>query len=59
MSVGPLTEFYCAWKRAIKIGNDANVTAAITCITIAPKFRSQKLQSEILLSLRTYGKTQG
>lgn len=59
ISVGPLTEFYWAWKRVVKIGDEANVTAGITCITISPELRSQKLQSEILLSLKAYGKNQG
>lgn len=59
ISVGPLPEYYWTWKRVVKTGEEANLVAGITCITISPELRSQKLQSEILLSLREYGKSLG
>lgn len=59
ISVGPITEYYWTWKRVAKVGEEANQIAGITCITISPELRSQKLQSEILVSLKAYGKNQG
>ncbi|MGK5089095.1 GNAT family N-acetyltransferase [Bdellovibrionota bacterium FG-2] len=43
ISVGPLTDFYWTWKRAIAVGEASKNTAGITCITLAPKFRNQGL----------------
>lgn len=59
VSVGPLPETYWTWKQVAKTGTDSNLVAGITCITIAPQFRSQKLQSEILISLKEYGRSLG
>ncbi|MEK7357434.1 MAG: hypothetical protein AAB250_13360 [Bdellovibrionota bacterium] len=55
ISVGPLTEYYWTWKRVAKLGEEAGSVAGITCITIAPEFRSQKLQGDILRALGVYG----
>lgn len=59
VSVGPLPEYYWTWKRVVKVGEEANLVAGITCIAIAPSLRSQKLQPELLLALSAYGKSQG
>ena len=59
VSVGPLTDFYWTWKRTIQVGESAKTIAGITCITLAPEFRGQGLQAELLLALSKYGTTQG
>jgi hypothetical protein len=59
ISVGTLPESYWTWKRVAQVGEEANLVAGITCITISPQLRSQKLQAEILLSLKEYGKSLG
>ena len=59
ISVGPLPEYYWNWKRVAQVGENANQVAAITCLTIAPELRSQKLQVPILQALSEYGKAQG
>ena len=59
VSVGPLIDFYWSWKRVSHIGEIAKTTAGIMCFTIAPEFRGQKMQSEILAALKIYGKEKG
>lgn len=59
ISVGPLIDFYWAWKRVAHIGEIAKTTAGIMCFTIAPEFRGQKLQRPILDALKAYGKEKG
>ncbi len=59
VSVGSLPESYWTWKRVAQIGEEANLVAAITCITITPELRSQKLQTQILQSLKDYGRSLG
>jgi GNAT superfamily N-acetyltransferase len=59
ISVGPVTDFYWAWKRVAHIGEIAKTTAGIMCFTIAPEFRGQKMQSRILGELKNYGAAKG
>lgn len=59
VSVGPLTDTYWFWKRAIQVGEIAKTTAGITCFTLAPAMRGKGLQAEILKELIRYGKEQG
>lgn len=59
ISVGPLPDYYWTWKRVAQLGEDAKNVAGITCLTIAPKFRNQGLQSQILEELKIYGKEKG
>lgn len=59
VSVGPLTDFYWSWKRVARIGEIAKTTAGIMCFTLAPEFRGQGLQTQILNELKVYGKTKG
>lgn len=59
VSVAPVPEFYWAWRRLSKLGDSAKNIACITCVTVAPKLRSQGLQSEILKAVIDYSKTQG
>jgi GNAT superfamily N-acetyltransferase len=58
ISVGPLTDTYWFWKRAIHVGEAAKTTAGITCFTVAPAFRGKGLQAEILKELIDYGRAQ-
>lgn len=59
ISVGPLIDFYWAWKRVAHLGEQAKFVAGIMCITLAPKYRGQGLQSKILTQLKDYGREQG
>lgn len=59
ISVGPVTDFYWAWKRVAHIGEIAKTTAGIMCFTIAPEFRGQRMQSRILSELKKYGAARG
>jgi GNAT superfamily N-acetyltransferase len=59
ISVGPLIDFYWAWKRVAQVGEIAKSTAGIMCFTIAPEFRGKKLQAEILRALTVYAKDKG
>jgi GNAT superfamily N-acetyltransferase len=59
ISVGPLTDFYWAWRRVAQLGEIAKDTAGIMCFTIAPEFRGMGLQSKILEALKVYGKELG
>jgi GNAT superfamily N-acetyltransferase len=59
ISVGPLIDFYWAWKRVSHIGEIAKTTAGIMCFTIAPEFRGKGLQPQILEALTDYGKQRG
>ena len=55
ISVGPLNQFYWAWKRIIQLGENAEKTAGIMCFNTFPNYRGQDRTSEILSSLSEYG----
>lgn len=59
VSVGPLIDFYWAWKRVAQIGEKAKTTAGILCISVAEEFRNQGMQKQVLLALKDYGKENG
>lgn len=59
IAVGPLPEFYWAWKRVATIGEKAGTTAAIVCFNTFPKFRGQGKTAEVLQALAEYGKKKG
>jgi len=59
ISVGPLIEYYWTWKRTTQLGEVSKSIAGVTCFTVAPKFRGQGLQSQILEKLKSYGKDKG
>ncbi|MDD4974313.1 MAG: hypothetical protein PHY93_08165 [Bacteriovorax sp.] len=59
VSVGPLIDFFWAWKRVAQIGEDAKSIAGIMCFTVAPKFRGQKMQVKVLTALKKYGSEKG
>lgn len=59
VSVGPLTDYYWTWRRLAQVGESGKSTAAITCITIAARFRNRGFQTILLRELKTYGKAQG
>jgi hypothetical protein len=59
ISVGPLIDFYWAWKRIAHIGEIAKTTAGIMCFTIASEFRGKQMQGQILAALKMYGQQKG
>lgn len=59
LSVGPLPETYWTWKRVAQVGLEAHLVAGITCITIAPELRGQRLQGSVLRALSEHGRAQG
>lgn len=59
VSVGPLIDFYWAWKRVGQLGDAAKTTAGILCFTVAPKFRGQNMQERVLVALKEYGVQNG
>jgi len=59
IAVGPLPEFYWAWKRVASIGESAAHTAAIMCFNTFPEFRGRGRTPEVLDALATYGKKLG
>jgi L-amino acid N-acyltransferase YncA len=56
ISVGPLTEFFWAWKRVAALGLDADAVAGIVCITAAKDQRGTAFQSRALEALKAYGR---
>jgi len=59
VSVGPLTDFFWAWRRVAEVGETAKNTAAILCFTVAPEFRGQHMQERVLKELANYGQKVG
>lgn len=59
VSVGPMPDFYWAWRRVAQVGDSARTVAVIPCITRKAGFRDEVSESSILLALREYGKAQG
>jgi hypothetical protein len=59
VSVGPLPEFYWAWRRVAQLGEVARTTAGILCVTLAPGNRGRGVQTEVLRTLRGYAALQG
>jgi hypothetical protein len=59
ISVAPVPEFYWAWRRVANIGESAKTTACVPCLTRNPKHRNSIQESELLISLQKYGKSQG
>lgn len=59
ISVGPLTDFYWAWRRVAQVGEAAKNIAGIMCFTLAPEFRGQKMQPKVLDALKSYGVSKG
>lgn len=59
ISIGPLPEFFWAWRRVGQLGDPARTIAAIPCITRNPDFPDRVTEASLLEALRTYGKAQG
>lgn len=59
VSVGPLPQFYWAWKRVAALGVEAGTTAGILCLTLAPALRGQGRQRDVAQALIAYGRAQG
>ena len=59
VSVGPIIDFYWAWRRVGQLGDEAKNTAGIMCFTVADEFRGQKMQVKVTEALKQYGKEKG
>ena len=59
ISVGPIPEFYWAWKRVAALGEAAPGVAGIMCFNTFPDFRGKGRTAEILAELAVYGKSKG
>ncbi len=59
VSVGPVIDFYWAWKRVGQLGDTSKDVACITCITRKKEFSNKLPESEILDALKAYGRVQG
>lgn len=59
ISVGPVNEFYWAFKRAAQLQEKAYNTAAIMCFNTAPEFRGVGKTPAVLRALSDYGKQLG
>ena len=58
ISVGPVNQFFWAWKRVIELKEKADKTAAIVCFNTAPSFRGKNKFAPIMEALIDYGKKQ-
>jgi hypothetical protein len=58
ISVGPMPDFYWAWRRVSQVGDSARNIAVIPCITRNPEFRNQLSEAVLLKALQAYGKEQ-
>ncbi len=58
ISVGPLPEYYWAWKRVAHLGETAITVGGIVCISVAPERRGTGIQPALLNALLEYGKNQ-
>jgi GNAT superfamily N-acetyltransferase len=59
VSVGPLIDFFWAWRRVAQLGAVAKTTAGIVCFTVAPALRGQGMQERVLSALVDYGRRRG
>ena len=59
VSVGPLTDFYWAWRRVGQLGDAARTVAAIICITRKTEARDRVTEASLLSALVPYAKQQG
>jgi len=59
VSIGPLPEFFWAWRRTAQIGDAAKSIAGIVCITRKTEIRDTLPESEILDALKEYSRQQG
>jgi len=59
ISVGPLPEFFWAWRRVAQIGDSAKTIAAIPCITRKTEARDKISEATLLHLLKSYAKDQG
>lgn len=59
IAVGPVVEFYWAWKRVAALGEKAGNTAAIMCFNTFPDFRGKNRTADVLQALGEYGKAKG
>lgn len=59
IAVGPLPEFYWAWKRVSVLGEKAGNIAAIMCFNTFPEFRGKGRTADVLHALGKYGESKG
>jgi GNAT superfamily N-acetyltransferase len=59
VSVGPLIDFFWAWRRVAQLGEVSRSTAGILCFTVAPDSRGRGMQERVLAALTAYGKGRG
>ncbi|HWU43905.1 MAG TPA: GNAT family N-acetyltransferase [Bdellovibrio sp.] len=58
ISVGPMTDFFWTWRRALSHQDQAKDIAGIVCFTVAPEFRGQGVQRRVLETLKEYSREQ-
>src|SRR5687767_8836359 len=59
VSVGPLIDFFWAWRRVAQVGDAAKSTAGIMCVSVAPASRGKHTQERVLEALKDYGRARG
>ncbi len=59
VSVGPIVDFFWAWKRVGQLGDSSKGIAGILCITRKTSVRDDLPESEILKALIPYAKSLG
>ena len=59
LSVGPMPEFYWAWRRIAQVGEAAKTIAVIPCLTRKTELRNEISEASILQLLPAYGQMQG
>lgn len=59
ISVGPLPDFYWAWRRVAQLGGEAKTVAGILCITRKTDVRDSLPESVLLKALQDYGRQMG
>lgn len=59
ISIGPVHEFFWAWRRVGQLGAEAKNIACIPCITRKTSVRGTLPESELLIPLKEYAKNQG
>jgi len=58
ISIGPVNQFFWAWKRTLDLQEKAEKTAAIMCFNTAPIFRGKNKFIPIMEALMEYGRKQ-
>jgi hypothetical protein len=59
ISVGPLPDFYWAWRRVAQVGESAKTVAGVMCLTRKTECRDRVSEASLLEALKAYGREQG